>query len=874
MAGVPLYAPVESRDGSLQKGAFTKNAFAEAVGDAMHTFRRPGLSPYSTSTAGAGQGITNFFGTDGEEYLIQVSGGIAYTNAPVGYDTDWVFSGNLQSASGNNLGRATWSNVVRFRGLLWVVGTQFFDTSSTRFLVAYSADDGTTWTFALDVAEGGSYPTAAKWELCSHGGKLFLVHGTEGASHLRQCWSSTDGTTWTQVSAATGVTSAYSTHLLSHSDGYMYLFLSTTTNPVWRSTDGVSWASPAATAAFNGTGQLFGYGCIAQGSYLYVFGGAGSGTNGAHKVYRSADAATWSELGTNVLSEIFSAATQPGGVECIAGFYKGLFWLYETMDGSTPTRNLWSSPDAQEWTLRVTTTAGSGAGGLWHGQTSGPVVSAMRLCWTASGIAAVGFPVATGPTGVLSGAWVLPYAAGGGAVATPIGSVGSGFVDFAQDFARTFVAVKSASSLIYIGVPTFLPTTVNDADYPTTTVRGLVYLNGTFYVMDPDGTIRGSAKEDITSWPALNYINAEFEADGGVCLVKYGLYVVAMGEFTTEYFFDAGNATGSPLSPAQNGVLGVGCADADTVVSMDDTILFVGRAKGPSQSVTGSRFVAQLDGTNYKRLSSPDIDRILMADDFADVEAVAFSVAGHSYYALNLGTSALTLVYDLSQQKWYVWTRRRTSFTNTVASVVTAGGTATWTGTHSFADGDVGIVSAFAGTHTALNGTFNVTVPASGTLCWNVGTAYSGTSSGTGTATGYSESDFGIVGACGYLGTQIAQDASNGKLYHVDPGTYQDDSVYMDWRVRLAKQDHDDSKRKFVAYADFVSDRAAGNVLMRFSDDDSQSWTKFKPKGLAGPQTRWHRGGSFRRRVYEYRITDNIPVRAQRAEWLAEEGAP
>jgi hypothetical protein len=349
---------------------------------------------------------------------------------------------------------------------------------------------------------------------------------------------------------------------------------------------------------------------------------------------------------------------------------------------------------------------------------------------------------------------------------------------------------------------------------------------------------------------------------------------VAFGEYTTELFYDAGNATGSPLSPVQNGVLNVGCADGDSVAFADDTLIFVAKAKGQSQSTTGARFIAQMQGTSYAKISSPDIDRILLADDFSDVEAITFAVAGHSFYALNLGSSGLTLVYDLSQQNWTVWNRRRTSFTHNPTGVVTSAGTATYTGTTSFADGDVGVVTAFTGTHTALNGTYNMVVPASGTLCWRLsGTGYSGTSTGTGTATGWSESDFGIVAACGFEGAQLAQDASNGKVYEIAQSAYQDDSTYMDFAVRLSKIDLGSMKQKYTAWADFVSDRASGNAMMRHSDDDSQTWTLFKPKSLSGDRTRWHRGGAFKRRVYEFRVTDNIPVRAQRVEYQMDEGA-
>ena len=35
-------------------------------------------------------------------------------------------------------------------------------------------------------------------------------------------------------------------------------------------------------------------------------------------------------------------------------------------------------------------------------------------------------------------------------------------------------------------------TKITDAQYPTTTVRGIAYLDGTYYVMNPNGQIFGS----------------------------------------------------------------------------------------------------------------------------------------------------------------------------------------------------------------------------------------------------------------------------------------------------------------------------------------------------------------------------------------------
>lgn len=873
MPSLPLYSPIESRDGSLTKGAFLKNAFVERVGDAINSFRRPGLSAYSTlGTAVAGQGITNYFTTDGDERLFAALGGAVYTAGVPQLGADWIDGNGAGLSCSGTPNTIHMPAIVSYNGILFAIGgnNREGSPSSARFVVYYSTD-GETWTKLIDIADGtAGYPRAGAWSACVHDGKIFIAGGnTSAGTFYEDVWYTTNGSTWTNSATDMGLSgSGAIMGLVSHSDGKMYAFQRAVSNCITYSTDGVTWTLISSTPGYNtGGAQRLANQFLSYGGYLYSIGGYTTGNQ--QKIYRSTDGASWSELGSNVLTMFTSGTTAVAAV-----VKSGAIYLWELYDGAD-TQNVWRSTDGgSTWTqLTSWTSADATDPDFVYSDNQQSRGSHPMLCTHGNNFYMVG-----GVRGSVSGfpdlnrVWKMETTPSQSMIS--VGAIGSGFVDWAQNFARTKLAIKTANGLWSYDIAAGSLTAVSDADYPSTTVRGIVYLNGVFYVMDPDGTIYGSDDEDLTSWSALNFINAEFEADGGVCLTKYGFYVVALGEYTTEYFFDAGNATGSALSPVQNGVLNVGCVDGDTVVSIDDTVLLVGRAKGPSQSTTGSRFVAQLEGTSYKRISSPDIDRILLADDFADVEAIGFSVAGHSYYAINLGTSALTLVYDLSQQVWTVWNRRRSSFTHTPSGVVTANGTATYTGTTSFADGDVGVVTAFSGAHTSLNGTYNMIVPASGTLCWNLGgTSYAGTSTGTGTVTGYSESDFGIVGACGYQGAQIAQDASNGKLYSVAPSVYQDDSVYMDWVARLAKLDLGSNKQKFAAYADFVSDRASGNVLMRVSDDDSQSWTKYKSKSLALNRTRFNRGGAFTRRVYEFRVTDNIPVRAQRVEYQVDEGA-
>lgn len=858
MASVPVFAPVQSRDGSLSRDSYLKNAYVEPFGkDGMRVVRRPGLAVYSTNSAGAGSGITSYRDADSNEYLFVSTGGTLYNASAKAPEADASTKQAVLTSGGNY---TYYPELVHKSGVTYAIGST---AANTRFIVWYSLNGGETWTQLLDVvADGTTYPFGFNTcRLCAHNGKIVLV--TDGTGGY-DTWESADGVTWAKLDDNYGVTTALEA-LVSHL-GALYLFTDDATNPVLKSTDdGATWATAGANPGFEGTSGRLSYGVCSDGTYLYVMGGQSGATNSCQKVYRSADGTTWAELGSNALSGVIASASLGNGVS--VAISSGLFYLYENSDSGAAVAKVWTSGDAQTWSLAAQLDYFGYAQNTDIWPTTGGNNYSVRIV-IARGRLMMSWFNGTSSFGAAASMRLFSHALTTAQSPLAVGSIGLGKLDFAQDYARTFLVMKSATAAYKSTVPGSVLSAVNDADYPATTVRGLVYLDGYFFVMDPDGTIWNSANEDPTSWSALNYVAASFESDGGVALAKYQNYVVAFGEYTTEFFFDAGNPTGSPLSPAQNGVMNVGCAHGDTVQTIDSQTMWIAQSKSGGQAPATGRFLAKLNGTNYEKLSTPDIDRILDADDFSDVDACTFKVGGHSYYHLRLGASDLSLVFDATAGQWYVWATRRDSFTNTMANVVTSGGTATWTGTHSFADGDRAVVSAFAGTHTALNGTHNVCVPGTntGTLLWSVGTAYSGTSSGTGTATGYAETDFPVTYSCDFGGQQLLQDKDNGRIYTLDGDVYTDNGVYMDWRARLEKLDGGTNAVKFAAWADLISDRVAGNAMLRVSDDDGQTWTRFRPRSMAGPTTRWHRLGSFRRRLHELRVTDAVPVRAERLE--------
>lgn len=193
-------------------------------------------------------------------------------------------------------------------------------------------------------------------------------------------------------------------------------------------------------------------------------------------------------------------------------------------------------------------------------------------------------------------------------------------------------------------------TQISDIDYPATTVPGAAYLDGTYYVMTPTGYIYGSELEDPLTWSGLNVIRAGSMPDAGVALRRMINYVVAFGQYTTEFFYDAGNPYGSPLSPVTNAIALIGCASADSIAETENTLYFMGVMK------EHGRAVYRFNGTVPERVSTPFIDRIISGDDLAEVWAYFIRISGHPMYVLTLKTSAVTLVFDTITNVWHEWT--------------------------------------------------------------------------------------------------------------------------------------------------------------------------------------------------------------------------
>lgn len=203
---------------------------------------------------------------------------------------------------------------------------------------------------------------------------------------------------------------------------------------------------------------------------------------------------------------------------------------------------------------------------------------------------------------------------------------------------------------------------ITDADFPTSFVKGWSYLDGTTYVMTSAARIQGDGLNDPVNWDPLNVIVAQIEPDPGVALNKQMAYVVAFKGWTTEIFYDAANASGSPLGTVPGARINYGCLTADSVRDIDNMLLWLAVTRETSPQVV------QMEKLSAQVVSTKPVERLLKGADWSTTYSFVFKNDGHSFYVLTSKVSNLTLVYDLTEHLWHQWTDKSGNYFPFVAS--------------------------------------------------------------------------------------------------------------------------------------------------------------------------------------------------------------
>lgn len=226
----------------------------------------------------------------------------------------------------------------------------------------------------------------------------------------------------------------------------------------------------------------------------------------------------------------------------------------------------------------------------------------------------------------------------------------------------TFAAIRPGAATPYLcvndgfklyainGAGVVTTVTVN---FPSPNTTDLIYFDGYLFTLDSDGTLWNCNIDDPTTWDNTKWITAIMQNGTGVSLARQNNFLCL---FTTEgmqLFYDSANATGSPMSNVESGMLQIGCTAKNSVCWDESEVTWIGR------SSTGGYSVWNMDGiSNATDIGNPVIARLLSLEgsNLVTARAKFMRVSGHKLYILDLASISRTFVYDFDLKIWYEWT--------------------------------------------------------------------------------------------------------------------------------------------------------------------------------------------------------------------------
>lgn len=223
-----------------------------------------------------------------------------------------------------------------------------------------------------------------------------------------------------------------------------------------------------------------------------------------------------------------------------------------------------------------------------------------------------------------------------------------GFCEFLYDNGDVKICATDGDDLITIDT-SWTVVTGSDADMPTPHKPYPVFLDG-YLFLAKSGTadIYNSNLNDPLTYTSGDFISAEMFGDDITYIAQLNNYLLAFGNHSIEYFWDAANTSGSPLQRNDTPVKLTGYLGAHAQTS--NQLFFVGNTS------TGTPAVYLLEDFKIKEVSDEAVRKYLesLTETFIELHGSIISFDGHDFYVLNAGTGA-TYVYDLKYQLWTRW---------------------------------------------------------------------------------------------------------------------------------------------------------------------------------------------------------------------------
>ena len=194
-------------------------------------------------------------------------------------------------------------------------------------------------------------------------------------------------------------------------------------------------------------------------------------------------------------------------------------------------------------------------------------------------------------------------------------------------------------------------------------VPGIAVLNGITYLMTYAGNIQGSAFNDPTTWPALDFIGPIGAVGVGMGVWRHLNFIVAYYSEGIQVYYDANaapNGQGIALGPVSNASWSTGLLSYWSLVELNDVTFFL------AEDTVFGRTIQAMIGLQLQKISTPFVEKILdlipintaggsFVGSSVAVWASGIRIAGHSFYVITLADLGITLAYDVELQLWQQW---------------------------------------------------------------------------------------------------------------------------------------------------------------------------------------------------------------------------
>lgn len=246
---------------------------------------------------------------------------------------------------------------------------------------------------------------------------------------------------------------------------------------------------------------------------------------------------------------------------------------------------------------------------------------------------------------------------------TELGTINtsSGTVGMAANPTQIIIVDGTATGYICT-IATGVVAAITDPNFPP--CDKVIFVDGYFMVnritVEASGEITHSnlfyvsAINNGTDWDPLDVANAEGDTDN---IIAFGVSKGEpwlLGERSIEIWYNAANASGMPFSIRRGLTIRVGCSAPDSVVAIDDQLMFLDSRgyivqAGPTAYIRDNNTGYQLDPVSTDALTA----EIALYTRIDDAIGMTYIDRGHIMYQITFPSEQKTWVYDINTRVWH-----------------------------------------------------------------------------------------------------------------------------------------------------------------------------------------------------------------------------